>query len=670
MRNKISLNIFLLICILFFSCKKNEYKIPTITYEKGPKLSKKVISTDNSLDQITSMHFSPDGEYFITSAYSEGICVWKFKSMQLIRRIRIYSNCAAISPDGKFLACGFHYLSIFDIQTGKLIKKIGVNAKKKTGFEGLIIGIVFSRNGKYIKCKYAKSKYGYSNFVRYKRNTILFNIRNGNIIEKSKNKVFKNSKNLKFCSEVLYYQAESFYPERDIHVKWNYSFKSIKTDNIEVRKNGELIKKIKLPFNNKPQKYIILLHPNQKFALVYIEGEWPNRNIFLYDLNKGIVLKKLIKKTKKRLVYIKNRISPHFIKFDDLRNQFLIITLNNGIFLFNFLKGKIRLITNIFRKLDFANISPDSKYFSVNSFNQKTYKIQVKIFNMKTNKVIHEIFNLDSSFYCNFVRLNGKIYFVYVKNYKIHIIDLNKSAKLVKIFKVRCGYLFSIKVSNKFGFIIQTGTTSVDSGKGGIRIFDYKTGRLKKILFINEFYSNLSYSKYFINHSGSKIFGETAGKLFIYNFLKNKTKILKHDYYKFFDINQDFNKILLVQPDKKFEMNFKIFKLNTNKLIWSENFNFKRMPKFAVFGYKDRFILFEKHNYLVIKSIKTRQFIKLKIFKNGSMFIQDNKGNFDFTSGAKQFLYFVQGMRKYPFTVKKNKKYKPGLYQTFIKNNK
>lgn len=94
----------------------------------------------NSLNEVMSVSFSPDGE-MLASVSAHGTKLWNYRSGNFIRSLATGDEPIAFSPDGKVLASGSkRNLKLWDVQTGALLREL-------VGHSDTVNTAVFSPDG-------------------------------------------------------------------------------------------------------------------------------------------------------------------------------------------------------------------------------------------------------------------------------------------------------------------------------------------------------------------------------------------------------------------------------------------------------------------------------------------------------------------------------------------
>ncbi len=112
----------------------------------------KTLKTKGSGIWVTSMLFSPDGEFFVAGSSHTAINIWKakkgFKHHTLLKGYSIGNYAMAFSPNGEYLAIGNQnrFIRILNVKSGFSMYKI-INTRK-TENANFMNNISFSPNGK------------------------------------------------------------------------------------------------------------------------------------------------------------------------------------------------------------------------------------------------------------------------------------------------------------------------------------------------------------------------------------------------------------------------------------------------------------------------------------------------------------------------------------------
>jgi WD40 repeat protein len=112
-------------------------------YDLTGKVDRKI---ELKAGNLRSLEFTPDGKALITAGYGEGIKVWDLDGKELVAvEADKYANSAALSPDGKTIACWGSSCSIWmcDAKTGKPLVE-------RTGHTGAIASVAYSPDGRLI----------------------------------------------------------------------------------------------------------------------------------------------------------------------------------------------------------------------------------------------------------------------------------------------------------------------------------------------------------------------------------------------------------------------------------------------------------------------------------------------------------------------------------------
>ncbi len=119
-----------------------------------------VIETKMHTASIKRIAVDPSDKYMVTASFDKTVRLWELSTGDLVRTFRppIDSRAdgrvfaLAVSPDGRTVACagwtGFRWernysVYIFDIETGKLTKRIG-------GLPGVVLHMAYSKDGRYL----------------------------------------------------------------------------------------------------------------------------------------------------------------------------------------------------------------------------------------------------------------------------------------------------------------------------------------------------------------------------------------------------------------------------------------------------------------------------------------------------------------------------------------
>lgn len=93
----------------------------------------------------TAIAFSPDGNLLAVANQEPGTNIYDVKNGNVVRTIETtgYTNAIAFSPDGRYLATARGAIGLWDLQTGKVVKRF-------EGHQGSIKAVAFSKDGRFL----------------------------------------------------------------------------------------------------------------------------------------------------------------------------------------------------------------------------------------------------------------------------------------------------------------------------------------------------------------------------------------------------------------------------------------------------------------------------------------------------------------------------------------